>query len=154
MVPLRDAGGTVTELKRDGQVIPYQTETIKGVAYVVFAARAGSYDVRYSDYGQGVASTPSQELSAGASVKQMRYQASATATAPEAQAAQVENQATVTTPRDTQGLMYVIEETNTPHFNATPPWYSRPITWVVGAGALVATGSAGWWLLAFMRRRV
>jgi hypothetical protein len=154
MVPLRDAGGTVTELKRDGQVIPYQTETIKGVAYVVFAARAGSYDVRYSDYGQGVASTPSQELSAGASVKQMRYQASATATAPEAQAAQVENQATVTTPRDAQGLMYVIEETNSPHFNATPPWYNRPITWVIGAGALVATGSAGWWLLAFMRRRV
>lgn len=50
MMPTSDAGGTLASIKQGGVNVTYQTQTIKGVSYAVFDAKAGNYTVRYSDY--------------------------------------------------------------------------------------------------------
>lgn len=50
MMPIQDAGGTLTSLKRGDNTVSYATQTIKGVQYAVFDANPGAYTVRYSDY--------------------------------------------------------------------------------------------------------
>ncbi|MFB3818249.1 MAG: DUF4082 domain-containing protein [Candidatus Methylomirabilales bacterium] len=43
MVPMQ--GRSVTAVRRDGASIPFTTRTVKGIAYAVFAAQTGSYEV-------------------------------------------------------------------------------------------------------------
>ena len=52
MLPMQDAGGTLSIITVDGNAVTYQGQTIKGVSYAVFTAAPGSYVATYSDYGQ------------------------------------------------------------------------------------------------------
>lgn len=45
MVPMQ--GRSVTAVRRDGATIPFSTRTVKGIAYAVFAAQPGSYEVTF-----------------------------------------------------------------------------------------------------------
>lgn len=53
MLPINDAGGTLTSLKLSGNAVSYQTQAVKGIQYAVFSAVPGSYTAVYSDYGTG-----------------------------------------------------------------------------------------------------
>lgn len=53
MLPINDAGGTLTSLKIGSSTVSYQTQAVKGVQYAVFNATPGSYTALYSDYGTG-----------------------------------------------------------------------------------------------------
>jgi hypothetical protein len=50
MMPMADASGTIDSIKQGSSDVTYQTQTVKGVSYAVFDAKAGSYTVKYSDY--------------------------------------------------------------------------------------------------------
>jgi hypothetical protein len=50
MMPVQDAGGTLTGITRGGDAVSYQTQAVKGVQYAIFDGRPGSYTVTYSDY--------------------------------------------------------------------------------------------------------
>lgn len=50
MMPMADAGGTLTDIKLGSSAVTYQTQTIKGVQYAVFDGNPGNYTVTYSDY--------------------------------------------------------------------------------------------------------
>ncbi|HEU4831013.1 MAG TPA: hypothetical protein VFS65_02485, partial [Candidatus Saccharimonadales bacterium] len=49
MMPMKDAGGSLTSLAYEGQAVDYRTDIIKGVQYAIFSALPGDYDVTYSD---------------------------------------------------------------------------------------------------------
>jgi hypothetical protein len=50
MLPVQDAGGTLSTLKVGSSNVSYQTQTVKGVQYAVFDGQPGSYTATYSDY--------------------------------------------------------------------------------------------------------
>ncbi len=50
MLPIQDAGGTLSTLKLGGSDVTKQTQTVKGVQYAVFDAAPGTYTATYSDY--------------------------------------------------------------------------------------------------------
>lgn len=50
MLPINDAGGTLSTLSAEGSTVTYQTQTVKGVQYAVFDANPGEYTATYSDY--------------------------------------------------------------------------------------------------------
>jgi hypothetical protein len=50
MLPIQDAGGTLSTLTLGASGVSYQTQTVKGVQYAVFDAVPGSYTATYSDY--------------------------------------------------------------------------------------------------------
>jgi VCBS repeat-containing protein len=47
MVPVRSAGGVLTNLSRNGTPVAYTVEVIKGVAYAFFPGTAGTYAAQY-----------------------------------------------------------------------------------------------------------
>jgi hypothetical protein len=50
MLPINDAGGTLSTLSAEGNAVTYQTQAVKGVQYAVFDATPGDYTATYSDY--------------------------------------------------------------------------------------------------------
>jgi hypothetical protein len=69
MVPASSGTGALLSLTRDGQPVVAQTRTVKGVAYAVFDAVAGSYTATYPPGPPPPASTsPSTSLSGAANV--------------------------------------------------------------------------------------
>lgn len=50
MMPIQDAGGTLSTLTLGGSTVSYDTRTVKGVQYAVFSAAPGTYSATYSDY--------------------------------------------------------------------------------------------------------
>jgi Domain of unknown function (DUF4082)/Bacterial Ig-like domain len=48
MVPTASADGQLASITRDGNPVSYRTETIKGLAYAIFSAVAGTYSARYA----------------------------------------------------------------------------------------------------------
>jgi hypothetical protein len=51
MIPISDAGGTLTSINLDTRPVSFQTSVIKGVQYALFNAFPGNYTVTYSDFG-------------------------------------------------------------------------------------------------------
>ena len=47
MLPLQSGAASLVALARDGAGVSFRTETIKGVAYAIFTAEAGSYQADY-----------------------------------------------------------------------------------------------------------
>ena len=47
MLPISGPTGALQGLARDGQPVGYATQTIKGIAYAIFDAVAGSYVATY-----------------------------------------------------------------------------------------------------------
>lgn len=47
MVPASAGAGSILGVTRNGASIPYRTETVKGIAYAMFAASAGTYQALY-----------------------------------------------------------------------------------------------------------
>lgn len=58
MMPLEDAGGTLSTLKKGSDTVSYQTQTVKGVQYAVFDGAPGQYTVTYSDYTTDPGTSP------------------------------------------------------------------------------------------------
>lgn len=48
MLPAQGIAGPLVNLTRDGLLVPYTTETFKGVQYVTFDAENGAYVADYS----------------------------------------------------------------------------------------------------------
>jgi hypothetical protein len=72
LLPTTTPSGTLTGLQRNGAVIPYTVETIKGIEYAVFAAEAGAYAAAYGIDGTppvitGIASVPATDGTAAIS---------------------------------------------------------------------------------------
>ncbi len=65
MMPVEDAGGTITNIKLAGNTVSYQAQAVKGVQYAVFDANPGSYTVTYSDYSAGGGTGESGSSSGG-----------------------------------------------------------------------------------------
>src|SRR5262249_22796916 len=47
MVPAQSALGALTEIRRDGEVVPFTVETIKGVDYAFVGGATGAYTATY-----------------------------------------------------------------------------------------------------------
>ncbi|MEK7153037.1 MAG: DUF4082 domain-containing protein [Patescibacteria group bacterium] len=60
MMPIQDAGGTLSDITLGGAAVSYQAQTVKGVQYAVFDGNPGSYTVTYSDYDPNAGSGSSE----------------------------------------------------------------------------------------------
>jgi hypothetical protein len=146
MLPLNDAGGTIASIQIGGQVVAYQTNTVKGEQYVVFAAQPGDYVVTYSDYVVPIVVTPTEPSSPTTSeISKPNTTDSSTATTIEAEAA--------TLPADTQSPISIKSLTQgiTPVSSTGNKSESNPIVTVatvVGAAVVVVGGGAGIWVAA------
>jgi hypothetical protein len=148
MIPSRSAGGDVVSLLRDGQPVVYQAENIKGVSYIVFDARSGAYEARYSDYGQGVT-----QPAIGTNLVKPGNGAARKAVAMVAgdKIAQESEENSITSSPD-RTVSAGAENDNSSQSSTAAPWYGLSIVWVIGAGALAATAGVGWWLVSMRHR--
>lgn len=163
MVPINDAGGTLTNLKFGDDTISYQTQTIKGEAYAVFAANPGPYTATYSDYNPnpGGGSSGGQQSSGqtSSSSGQVAGRSSAigggtqgsdeTIVATDEQSGQTpsDNQQS---DNDTQSPQN--DDQQEPADNATLS--NDPFWPLIGGLALLLTVlGLGWWLILFRRRK-
>lgn len=143
MMPMQDAGGTLTGIKLGGAPVAYQTQTIKGIAYAVFDGAPGSYTVTYSDY-----SAPSS--GSGSSNASGRTQAPP--------AGSVFNPAEPTnlieTSDDTPGKAAAPDKTTTPADKTQDDTQPQWLGWALAGGALAAVMVIGsFWAIARYRRR-
>jgi hypothetical protein len=142
MLPSDDASGHIGSLRRDGQLVNYQTEMIKGVSYITFEARSGQYDARYSDYGkqsdQSVGTSPPIKATNIAARQSDVVSAEGEVSVPQNQ--------TPTTYRYSSG-----DSTDSRQQPTDGPWYTRPIAWASGLGVAVILGGVGWWAIAMRR---
>ena len=161
MVPAGNGNGTVTSLSRDGQAVNYQVQTIKGVSYVVFEARGGDYDVRYSNYTEPVvAPTPGAGNSDGTNTTQPSVAKSSTRLAnnagPIEHTTTSENADADTDQPSDLGVDIVHDDE--PLKPVEPavvetPWYERSEVWLAIGGAGIVLVGLGWWLIGAIRRR-
>jgi hypothetical protein len=164
MVPATDGAGTIANLLRAGQAVTYQTQTIKGVSYIVFEARTGDYDVRYSNY------TPPTQPSGTPGAGSTGGTTSTTSSAPRAvsQSASIShtsvstsdetNSTTATTEGQKSsdlGVDIVHDDQPLKTIEPTPtetPWYGRGVVWWI-AGVVLLLIALIWWFIAARRRR-
>lgn len=145
MLPLTDGTGQLISLSRDGQTVTYRTDTIKGVQYGIFDARAGNYEARYSDYSQPI-NQPGRGTSSSPSF-----------TAPTSTPTSSRNQPTtppndVLTNRNAHGLTEDLTR-RAASTAASTPWYRQPAVLMTSAGVAVAAAAGGGSWLAAVRRR-
>ena len=150
MLPLADGAGQLTSLSRDGQPVTYRTDTIKGVQYAIFDARAGSYDARYSDYNS-VANQPASSQTSSAHSR-------ISSNTPASSAETTDDQSS-TPPSDAptgKKNSYKPAENlamNVPLSTPSTAWYSKPAVVITSVGvATAAVTGAGWWLGVVRRR--
>jgi hypothetical protein len=146
MVPSQDVSGHVVSLLRDNQAASYQTEIVKGVSYIVFEARSGQYEVRYSDFGQ-VVNQPDNSTKVVKSGALTTHQS--TGILAEDQVS--EDQTAMVQPRN-KTMSVGNQDDDLSQLPLPTPWYGQPIIWMVGTGVAVSVTGTGWWLVSMCRR--
>jgi hypothetical protein len=149
MVPLADGGGELTSLARDGQPVTYRTDTIKGVRYGIFDARAGNYEAHYSDYSQ-----PTNQPGLGG-LSNTRSTAASSLPSFSVTTADTQQTPPNTTQPDKKNTNISTKDltARAPATASTAPWYSHPAVIITSTGvAVAAVTGAGWWLTTVRRR--
>lgn len=171
MLPINDAGGTLTSLKFGDDTISYQTQTIKGVSYAVFTANPGPYTATYSDYnpdpggggdtgGGQSGNTGNQSTSSGSS-GQVAGRSSGIGGNTTTSSTQDETVATNDeTSKQNQNNSQSNNSTNpTPGDDGQEPADDAPPStdpfWLIIGGILLLLVLLGlvWWLILFRRRK-
>jgi hypothetical protein len=147
MLPISDAGGAIASIQTGGQTVTYQTETIKGGQYAVFAAQPGDYVVTYSDYTAPVAVIPTV-TSTPANTKDTSKSGT-----PEADASTTAETAAATVPTNTQSPISIkpLTQAIVPVTTKSSKSESNPLVTaatVVGVATVVVGGGAGIWIAA------
>jgi hypothetical protein len=146
MMPLQDAEGALSSIKRAGQSVAYRTEIIKGVHYAIFTANPGAYEVLYTDFSPKT-QVVTDDTSVGVTASSRGYSAIATDEEP-ATNDKVNN----VTSRPTKGLPAHQAESPSDGIVDTPKtWWPQPIVFIVGGG-ITATSGVIWWLFKLRRR--
>jgi len=164
MVPAQNGSGVVTNVTRGGQTVTYQTQTIKGVSYIIFEGRTGDYDVRYSNYNPSIPSTGGEEVTPGAGsaggvsgVSSVKTVARSASINQQPTSDSSDEPITIDSKPSTDLGVHIVHddhEITTPEPTVVEaPWYSRGDVWTgIGAGSCILVGSA-WWGIAAIRRR-